>query len=468
MPADLSVEPSRAIRPAQTLADAAQLLEQDALAPDSSLYTNLAPARGTKELTKLEVFLHTPRPEHAFAKAAFVGNRGSGKSTYLLHLEDQLKSQGLFTPVHIYLDPSLEGDCAYSDLFLWTVDAIAREFKDRGHPVNAAELSKVTVWFAETALEKTIDWKKEIDFETNAEASAGVSLPGLFSAKLLARLKSRIVGSQGSRKTIREKLQNYATELRDRVNDFLDHARTVLRDAGRPPRLLIVQDNLDRLRSDSARKLFADGGELLTELRADLLYTAPLPLNLGAYDIRRTFSRVFTMPNVKVRLRDGSEHPAGIDGLLELAGKRLNLDTLFEGRDVARFLVEKSGGSVRDLLRLLDDAQLNAQVDGKERIDLDSARTAVKSLSLSFTRNLLPGSAFYPILAEVHETKCEYNLPPGETVADARRRFSELIDNGVVLEYNGEDSWYDVHPAVRDIDRFKDACNHPAAGLSAP
>ena len=174
---------------------------------------------------------------NAFARAAFVGNRGSGKSTFLLHLEDWLEKARVFTTLHIYLDPSLETDCDYSDLLLWMVDEVAREFERRGHPVDAAELSKVTLC---------------------------------------------------------------------------------------------------------------------------------------------------------------------IDGLLDLVGRRLSLDLVFEIEKVARFLVEKSGGYIRDLIRLLDEAQLEAQVDGKERVDLASAKSAVKKLSVNFTRHLLPGSVYYPILAEVH------------------------------------------------------------------
>lgn len=345
---------------------------------------------------------------------------------------------------------------------MWTVDEVAREFEKRGHPVDENELSQVTIWFAETTIEKSTDWKKEIGLETQAEGSAKAGIPGMFSLKLLARLKSMIVGSETSRKQMRQRLQHYANELRDRVNAFLDHARDVLEKAGKPSRLLIVQDNLDRLRRDTARRLFESGGDMLLEIRADLIYTAPLALNLAPYDIRQVFDHVFTMPNVKVRLRSGRPHADGIKGLLDLVGRRLAIDRVFESEKVARFLVEKSGGSVRDLIRLLDDAQLEAQVDGKQRVDMPSAKAAARKLSVNFTRLLLPGSVYYPILAEVHRTKHEFKLAEGaptkERVAAAREFFAELIGNGGVLEYNGADSWYDVHPAICDTERFTDAC----------
>jgi hypothetical protein len=360
------------------------------------------------------------------------------------------------------LDKSLEADCDYSDLFLWMVDEIARQFKERGHPVDDAALAKVTEWFAEKAYTQTSEWMKEIGLTAEAQASSRAGIPGIFSFKLLARLKSMIVGSEKSRREIRQKVQNYASELRERMNEFLDGARVVLRKAGKPDRLLIVQDNLDRLRPrEMAQRFFDNGAEMLLDIRADVIYTAPLALNLAPLNISRVFPHVFTMPNVKVRTIKEELHKPGIDGLIELVGKRLALGAIFENGEVPRYIVELSGGSVRDLIRLLDDAQLLAQVDEKTRIDMASARAAVRKLAVTFTRLLIPGSVYYPILAEIHRTKQEFRIAEGEATreraAAARDFFADLIGMGSVLEYNGAESWYDVHPALLETEEFKHA-----------
>lgn len=465
----MSSAPSTLLAPAQSLDTSAQQLELVPLAANDPRYTPLGAARGTKELTALETYLRSSaRTASAFAKCAFIGNRGSGKSTYLRYLEHQLEQSGSFTTVHIELDPSLEADCDYSELFLWMVDEIARQFSDRGHPVSDDALNAVADWFAERSKTTTIDVKKEISASAEASASSNTGIPGFLSFKLLARLKSMIVGSQTSRQEIRQQVQNYATELRERMNDFLEEARAALRSKGKPDRLLIVQDNLDRIKSrDAAQRLFDNGGDMLIGIRADVIYTAPLALNMAPFDIGRTFGHVFTMPNVKVKRKDGKVHKPGIEGLTELISKRLSIDLVFENEKVVRHLVEKSGGSVRDLLRLLDSAQLAAQVDGKQRVDMGSAKAAVRKMVVNFTRLLTPSSAYYPILAEVHRTKREYSLPEGEVtrerVNSAREFFAEMIGNGSVLEYNGEDSWYDAHPAVCDTDQFKDACRPAVA-----
>jgi hypothetical protein len=246
------------ISPATTLADSSSRLQLEPVGPESSLYLDLGAARGTKELAKLEVHLrNSARQPNAWVHCAFVGNRGSGKSSFLLNLEKTVGDAGVFTPIHIYLDPSLESDCEYSDLFLWMVDRIAAAFDLLGHPVDDAALSKVVLWFAEKSYSSQTDWKKEIGFDASTEVESKIGLPGIFAFKLLARLKSMISGSESTRREIRQKAQNYAAELLELVNEFLDHAHEKLKKAGKPARLLIVQDNLDRIRSpEKARQLF--------------------------------------------------------------------------------------------------------------------------------------------------------------------------------------------------------------------
>jgi hypothetical protein len=146
---------------------------------------------------------------------------------------------------------------------------------------------------------------------------------------------------------------------------------------------------------------------------------------------------------------------------VKLVAKRLSVNDVFDAEETLLYLIDQSGGSVRELLRLLDEAQLDAQVDGKTQVDMSSAITAAKKLGIQFVRLLQPGTAYYPILATIHQTKRGYEpadgAPTEKSVAAARAFFSELIGMGCVLEYNGDDSWYDVLPPVRDTLQFKDA-----------
>ncbi len=91
---------------------------------------------------------------------------------------------------------------------------------------------------------------------------------------------------------------------------------------------------------------------------------------------------------------------------------------------------------------------------------MPSAREAVKRLRIDFERLLIPGRAYFPLLATIHRTKRDplggEGSPDLKAVQDARSFFSHMLFMGAVLECNGDQNWYDVHPAVQEIEAFRD------------
>ena len=445
-------------RPAANLNEIAAQSSLEPLASGDPRYVEMGDGRGSRELRKMRSCLvSSDASQNRYAKVAFTGHRGCGKSTELLKLEHELV--GNFYCLHLYVDESLICDCDYTDLLLWLTDALAQRFAQDGLPLPSAVVDDVTDWFAEKTLEDAATTKAEIVAELQSEAQAKWGAFGT-SLKLLARIKARLQGNVEKRTVIRQTLQNYSRDLLDRVNGLLDAAQNALETAGRKPDLLIVQDNLDRLPVDVARRLFFDHGDLLKRLRAHVIFTVPIAMLMAPWDIGKVFDNRFTMPMVKVCNRDGTVHQAGVDALVRLIAARAELAAVFDAPDeVPALLAEASGGSVRDLLRLLNDAQLEARTDSKPRIDAESAEAAIKNMRIDFERLLLPIEAYFPILRRLHETKLSWQLPDktldANTVKAEKEFFSQLLFNGTVLEYNGDCNWYDVHPIVQRIEAFR-------------
>lgn len=442
-------------RPAATLNEVAAQSSLEPLVSGDPRYVEMGDGRGSRELRKTRSCLvSADASQNRYAKVAFTGHRGCGKSTELLRLEHELGSN--FYYLHLYVDESLICDCDYTDLLLWLTDALVQRFAEDDLPLPSAVVDDVTEWFAEKTLEDVASIKAEIAAELQSEAQAkwGIFGTGL---KLLARIKARLQGNVEKRTVIRQTLQNYNRDLLDRVNGLLDAAQNALEEAGRRPDLLIVQDNLDRLPVDVARRLFFDYGDLLKQLRAHLIFTVPIAMVMAPYDIGKVFDNRFTMPMVKVRNRDGAVHQAGVNALLRLISARVDLAAIFDAPDeVPALLAAASGGSVRDLLR---DAQLEGRTNSKPRIDAQSAEAAIKNMRIDFERLLLPIEAYFPILRRLHETKLSWQLPDktldANTVKAEKEFFSQLLFNGTVLEYNGDCNWYDVHPIVQRIEAFR-------------
>jgi hypothetical protein len=346
----------------------------------------------------------------------------------------------------------LRKDADYPELLLWLVDTLVNEFQQRGWPLDRSEVESISRWFGERTIEADETNQKQIQLDTEAGGGAGGDWFGL-SFKLRSFIKSSLSGSVEQRNKFRQVLRKWSTDLVDRVNKFLAHACSVLSTHEQPSRLLIVQDNLDRLPPDSAKRLFVESGEILLTLQADFIWTAPVDMKLAPYRLDAIFD-TFHMPIPAPRIKSGEVNQPAVDGLLELISKRMDILAVFDSIATAKLLCFACGGSLRDLLRLIQESRLTALVEQKPKMDAACANEAIKQFRLNYERSLIPGNLYYPILAEIHLTKHD---PAGTEIAAARERFSELIFNDSVFQYNGQDTWYDVHPVILEIPRFKEA-----------
>jgi hypothetical protein len=442
--------------PAQTLAEVARQATLEPLPLGDPRYIDLSAGQETRDLKLLRQYIEEQSADdRRYALAAFSGHRGCGKTTQLLRLEHELSPR--FTSIHVYADETLlqDPDLDYPDLMLWLVDQLVREFDQRGHPLDERLVADVADWFAARTEEDVKALRAEATAEAEAEA-AGKARLYFVSLKMLARIRSMVQGSVERRQTIRRELQRYSADLLSRVNELLDGAARVLERKRAPPDLLIVLDNLDRLVAESAERLFIEKGELLGRLNAHVVCTAPVAMVLSAAaNTGQMFEHRFTLPMVKVQQKSGQTYKKGVDALVSLIAARADLDRTFVDIKVPQYLARMSGGSVRDLMRLLFQAQSLARVDDKNRIDQASAREAVKRIRLDLERTLWP----YRALARIHESK---SLPEPEAADQhqlerARAFYADLLIQSVVREYDGGECWYDVHPIMRDIPAFKDA-----------
>jgi hypothetical protein len=259
---------------------------------------------------------------------------------------------------------------------------------------------------------------------------------------------------------MRREIKKRADELIQLTNNFLGEASTALRVAGRPARLLIVQDNLDRLGRDAAIQLFKESGEILQQLNAACVWTPPVGSLLAPFNISRIFP-TFPMPMISVRKITGDSNPTAIRDLTNLVSKRMEINLTFSKSSLVKELILLSGGSVRDLLRLIGDARLNACVEGHTVIEKADTQATAKQSALMLQNALTPGNIYLPILAEISVNKkftadLEHGYSP-DAVNARREFFHSLIAEGAVLAYNGDENWFDVHPTLHQLKDFKAA-----------
>jgi hypothetical protein len=222
--------------------------------------------------------------------------------------------------------------------------------------------------------------------------------------------------------------------------------------------LLIIFDNLDRVPLAVADHLFLDYAAQLQELHCSLIYTVPISVLCSPKNPLKQWDsdpHIVPMVNIYEFERDRCDlnyNQAGLDAVASLIEKRVDVDAVFESRDVLLDMAKASGGHVRQLMQMMRTACQRASTQKHPKIDADDVTYAIKQQQFSFER-FIP-EEHYPLLAQVCLTKNVSKDEIGQL----------MLFNTSVLEYNGDKRWNYPNPVVKRNEFFQQAIESTLAG----
>jgi hypothetical protein len=425
---------------ATTLRETYQVMDPRPLLSGDPFFVDLSAARASLTSADLRRMIENCG-EGQYCAIALSGHRGSGKSTELHRLKESLSTScfTLYLDVGEFLDPR---DVDYTDLFLLLCQQLVKGLAEEDIELNSRLIHDVEEWFKSVTEEK--QQSVEVSAGVGAEAQAGVQSPFL---KLLGRLTASIKAGSSTKKTIRQELDRNISVLLAYANTLLTSASDALRKKRKPSVVLVIVDRLDLLPPDKSETLFFTHGSQLQGLNCHAVYTVPIETYYHHQGIGHVFANHLLLPNVKLRAAKDSQeaHTPGVEGLLEVLRRRMDTSALIRPATVAEEAVLLSGGSVRQLMNLIRAAVLRAQERNIEYLDREAIQDGALAQRHDFERSLVPSD--YPLLAQ---TAASHAIVKDEA-------YMQLLGNTAVMEYNGNDVWYDVNPLIRPIDAFKTA-----------
>ncbi|MCK6400626.1 MAG: hypothetical protein L6Q74_01725 [Sphaerotilus natans subsp. sulfidivorans] len=418
--------------------------------PDSPFHHPLEKHRGQYSRQKMLTAFHLdpqgrlrPGVQARDTEAVlFGGHVGCGKSTELRDYA-QLFRQA-YTVHHLELTKRLDiHNLRFSDLLIALAQALTTTFEDRTLSLrpDPVFLDPVLNWFETRILKQ--ERFKDIEGEIKTEIKAQGGIPWL--ASLLATITTKIRGGASYREELRREIRDGFLQLLGHFNALIRHANLLLNHQGHGPLLFII-DGTDKLSKEDAQTFFHADVNQLGEIQTNLVVCAPISMLLEQSSVGQRFRRV-QLPMVKIYEADESPRPQDEDALIELVLKRMPL-TCFDDRETVRLLVRKSGGHVRDLLRLiracfslLDDEQITRAV----------AEQAVQEVAAEY-RRLVQQSDWSDLVA--------IDRSHGEEKDRTESRLRLLYDL-VLLEYNNY--WWRSHPLVRELPPYVKALSSATA-----
>ena len=414
------------IGPARTLADAIRIFDPRRPLEGETLRAFYAERGGdTRKRMRIHIEVTSGEP----SSMLFTGHGGSGKSTELNKLIEELDKEYLVVKVRTS-DIVARADLTYVDVILITAMALFRAASNEQLIQRAPAQIAEEVWRqVKQVIEHVIFGHQPTHPTTSSEASLNLSIPKTIFG-LTLEFEARFKNEVDTRAKIRERLRDNLSEVINKANRLIEEIQR----RHRLPVLLLVEDT-DKPDPGRAKEIFFDHPQSLTALKALTIYTFPVALRYNSQFIELDrYFKIFRMPNLALVHKDGTINKRSWRVLGEVIHRRL--DPALIAPKARQTIIRASGGIMGLLIALVQSAATNAHARGAQRIEQSDAMAALADLRKDFVAALR--SEDYPILAARYKDKRLSN-------DDA---LQPLLQMRALLEYENDDTWCDVHPAI--------------------
>ncbi len=368
-------------------------------------------------------------------KFVFAGHRGCGKSTLLKQVAVDMQQK--HAVIFFSIADQIEMSAVTHTNILY---AIAIQL------LSYASKQKIAI--SEDIRETLLGWNTTVRKQVSSEgAKGGISL----NTKAL-----QIVDlSLKQEKSFRDELEKtFSKKISDLVQKC-DRIAAAIQTAKKQPVLVII-DDLDKLDLPLAEAIFRNNIKSLFFPGFRIVFTVPVAAVRETKVVSALQSEGIVRPRLfpvakffgkENRHTLGAEPDAKfLNTFVELLNKRIP-EGLLEP-EIARQIVLMSGGVVREIVRLARECCLECMVqidiepdDDDVTINQEVLTIALRNLRNDFDRQI--GSDLYNLMVTVYKT--------AETPDARGEEFMRLLHGLMVLEYENDSIWYDVHPIVVEL-----------------
>ena len=347
------------------------------------------------------------------------GNRGSGKSNELRRLAASESIRARFWPMYFSIrDETDINNLDYKDVLLAVGGRMYREYRAGGNKIPAS---------LETELDK---WRGRVmEMIVRKPRLGEVEFDGGLAA-FFAHLGLRIKLEPQTRQELRQVIDQDVSQLVEVINEI---ATVIRRQSNRVPLLLI--DDLDKADPATTKAIFHTRSETMLAPDCAIVYTVSDALfYMPEFESIRDHA-VF-LPNVQLWDRKTQHYNLeGFETMRSMALVRINPDLI--ASEALTQAIYNSGGSFRELSRMLRFAIVHAHTEGK--IGLQHVLDAVAEIRGEYRRVLTLEQRELLRDAHIHNH------------VEQPARAIPLMQMLALMEYNDREPWCDVHPAILEL-----------------
>lgn len=399
---------------------------------EDTLHISLAEARGNATFEEIAAELgyfgdQFDKPS-TYSKILFSGHKGSGKTTELLQFADNIESKGDYIVVRILLErlrdlSQLQPEDVYM-LYILRLLVTLQSLKEEWIEEFPQDLLQVFESIAEEFNTITVS-STETTQNTKAgiESSVGVKASLWTFLKLESKVSGGYMYDEKVTQAVRKRVKDNLTDIITKINQALGQLTHYLAQRGLPSEILFLIDGFEKTLPELYEHIFKSDPRFISQLEAHTLCCIPIKTY---YDVSNVptlaeFSHAY-LPMLR-------QNPTTTRLLLDLVHCRVSPE-LFEN-GVLEYIAEYSGGSPRQMLKLVSTAILKANRRVVTQKDAEKAVTAY-------------GLDLYRTLTRIHQDVIESGK-----YMNAEPEILNLMYAGVLLEYNGDTLERHLNPVLR-------------------
>ncbi len=283
------------------------------------------------------------------------GMRGSGKSTELAKYAQLLHNPQCYFVVTCNIDKDLSlDDMEFMDILILMLEKLTLKMEEARIQVDEEAAKSLKRWFENRVVEINRSITGEAGIELGAEAGKNNVFKWLLG--VFATLKMGVSGSVERKQSIRSTLKNNFIDFSRKFNEYLLEAGRALREKNKAQEILFIIDGLEKTwTAEVRRKIIVDEANRLQQIKTNIIYTLPIELMKERQQINQFATQVISFPYIKIAQKDDTPVAESYERLRQFVFKRIN-PALFEDPAIADKAIEYSGGSPRELLRILERA----------------------------------------------------------------------------------------------------------------
>ncbi|NJA06185.1 hypothetical protein HC024_10705 [Methylococcaceae bacterium WWC4] len=421
------------------------------LEPDHEFYTDFSDVRGDFEDRLLYKQLNVHPRSYVFNREANQGNkvilflagmRGSGKTSELARIAKNLHHPQGFFCVTCNLDVGLDmNDLEYMDVLIYQIERLIEDLERHKIKFDENIVEVLYGWFAQRVEEVNRAIKAETGFEIAIEAKTP-NILGLLG--ITSKLKANLSGSKENAEKIRLSLKNNFTDFAFKFNEFIETVNLTLRQHNKAQEVMFIIDGLEKTAtSDIRRKIVLEETNRIRAIRVHTIFTLPIEL-MSRQRLLEAFSTVTSFPFVKIREKNGDLVEKAIQRFETFVYKRID-PSLFDSPDTVRQAILYGGGSPRELLRVLEYANMFADEDSN-RISRANLEKGIKKLAAQ-TSQYLSKDDLEKLKELDAANKAQIPVAYDES-------WQDLLEKLIILEYN-DGTYKRVNPVIEESALYK-------------